>query len=547
MSGNGNDIEINIGAQNNANEEIESIGKATQKVEKVIVKSMGSSEQAFDTAVRESGKFGEALDKVDGFTGKLSEGIGGVNEVTSSYSEIMNYSREKSIALARAQQDVQQATNDARQATEDLNQAQRDAAQAAIDEKQAAQDLAQAQLNSKKAHEAYLAAVKKSGAESVAAKQALLDYKQSLIDVNQAQEDGKQAARDAQQASIDTSQALTDQKTAATDLKEAQAELNNQKSPLGQIGSYASIAAGAVSGLAASIELVKSASVAAAVAQGLWNGAMVAGNFVRASAQIALFVSKQVLASAVTKIWAGAQWLLNVALDANPIGLIVIGIAALIAVIVLVATKTKFFQTIWHAAWGGIKTAAVAVWKALKVAASATIDWLGKAIKALGSGIKSTFSGLATVLTAPFRIAFRAIAWAWNNTVGQLHFSVPGWIPGIGGASFSVPKIPSLAVGGDVLKSGLAYIHSGERIQTAADVQRYNANASGDSMGDLALHVTVEFANPTGNPIVETFINSIKSNARVKAEVNKMIRATVVSAGNGSVQTAYGKRGTVTA
>lgn len=40
-----------------------------------------------------------------------------------------------------------------------------------------------------------------------------------------------------------------------------------------------------------------------------------------------------------TKIYAGAQWLLNAALTANPIGLIVVGIAALIAVVVVAIKK----------------------------------------------------------------------------------------------------------------------------------------------------------------------------------------------------------------
>ena len=37
-----------------------------------------------------------------------------------------------------------------------------------------------------------------------------------------------------------------------------------------------------------------------------------------------------------TVLWAKAQWLLNAAMSANPIGLIIIGIAALIALIVLI-------------------------------------------------------------------------------------------------------------------------------------------------------------------------------------------------------------------
>jgi len=40
-----------------------------------------------------------------------------------------------------------------------------------------------------------------------------------------------------------------------------------------------------------------------------------------------------------TKVWTGAQWLLNAALSANPIGLIIVGIAALIALVVVIVKK----------------------------------------------------------------------------------------------------------------------------------------------------------------------------------------------------------------
>jgi len=138
-------------------------------------------------------------------------------------------------------------------------------------------------------------------------------------------------------------------------------------------------------------------------------------------------------ASVATKAYAGAQWLLNAAMDANPIGLIVIAIIALVAIVVVIATKTTWFQSIWKAAWGGIKTAAVAVW-----------DWL----RALPGNIASVFSSLASAISAPFRTAFNAVASIWNNTVGSLSFHIPSWVPGIGGDGFSMPKIPKFHSGG---------------------------------------------------------------------------------------------------
>jgi hypothetical protein len=74
------------------------------------------------------------------------------------------------------------------------------------------------------------------------------------------------------------------------------------------------------------------------------------------------------------------------------------------------------------------------------------------------SGIKATMGFVADAITAPFKAAFRAVAGLWNNTVGKLSFSVPSWVPLIGGKGFDVPDIPMLAAGGIVTSPTLAMI-----------------------------------------------------------------------------------------
>jgi hypothetical protein len=74
------------------------------------------------------------------------------------------------------------------------------------------------------------------------------------------------------------------------------------------------------------------------------------------------------------------------------------------------------------------------------------------------NGIKATMGFVADVITAPFKAAFKAVAGLWNNTVGKLSFTVPNWVPGIGGKGFDVPDIPMLAEGGIVNSATLAMI-----------------------------------------------------------------------------------------
>lgn len=57
---------------------------------------------------------------------------------------------------------------------------------------------------------------------------------------------------------------------------------------------------------------------------------------------IGLFVSLNVIVKAIaiaTKVWTAAQWLLNIAMNANPVGIVIMAIVALVGVIALVISK----------------------------------------------------------------------------------------------------------------------------------------------------------------------------------------------------------------
>jgi len=178
----------------------------------------------------------------------------------------------------------------------------------------------------------------------------------------------------------------------------------------------------------------------------------------RAIASMVAHRVASIASTAVTWLWAAATTALGVAMRfaLGPVGLIITGIALLVGAIIWVATKTTWFQTAWKFAWGGIKSAAVAVW-----------EW----IKALPGNIGKAFANLANIITTPWRIAFNSIARLWNNTVGGLSFRVPDWIPGVGGKGFDVPNIPTFHSGGVVPgppgAEVLTLLQAGERVTPA--------------------------------------------------------------------------------
>jgi hypothetical protein len=120
---------------------------------------------------------------------------------------------------------------------------------------------------------------------------------------------------------------------------------------------------------------------------------------------------------------------LNFALAANPITLIAIGIAAVVAALAVAYVRFEGFRKVIDSLFGAIK------WYITNV----TIP----AFQLMFSVVKTIFNGIAKL---------------WNNTFGKLSFKVPGWVPGIGGKGFEVPDIPMLANGGIVTGPTLALI-----------------------------------------------------------------------------------------
>ena len=97
--------------------------------------------------------------------------------------------------------------------------------------------------------------------------------------------------------------------------------------------------------------------------------------------------------SAVTKTWAVIQALLNGTLMLNPIGLIVAGIVALIAVIVLLYTKCEWFRNLVKAVFDFFKTAFNLVVEYFKMRIKAMIEAV-KLIIEVGKSVLKWFKEL---------------------------------------------------------------------------------------------------------------------------------------------------------
>lgn len=121
-------------------------------------------------------------------------------------------------------------------------------------------------------------------------------------------------------------------------------------------------------------------------------------------------------------------------------------------------------------------------------------DDIWEVLRVLKTGIGTIMGGVADVIFFPFKTAFNAIAKLWNNTVGKLSFTVPGWVPGIGGKGFDVPDIPMLAEGGIVTQATLAMIGEGNEPEAIIPLSKLGSMGFGGGGGNITVNVTS--ANP---------------------------------------------------
>lgn len=207
-----------------------------------------------------------------------------------------------------------------------------------------------------------------------------------------------------------------------------------------------------------------------------------------------------------TKGAAAMQWLLNAAMEANPIGLVIIALALLAAAFVIAWKKSETFRDIVIGTWNAIKAGAQVVvdfvtrtiphafqvvldwvrnnWKTIAVlisgpfaplvalatnafgirsalvgAFTALKNWVGDTVGDIARGIERAFSGVGSAIAAALKAPINAVIRGWNAIgIPGFHIKLPGPVPDINFPGISLPDIPQLAQGGIVTRPTLAMI-----------------------------------------------------------------------------------------
>ena len=245
-----------------------------------------------------------------------------------------------------------------------------------------------------------------------------------------------------------------------------------------------------------------------------------------------------VVVNVVTKIWTVAQMVLNAVLTANPIGIIIVAIGALIAIAVALwmnwdsicqwcmtafGVVKDFFVSVGSAIgeffvglWNGIKDTAVSVWTGIT-------SFLSGAWNTISSAVTSVFTGIGNTIKNVWNGIVNSIKGAINKIIGAINGMIRGAVSGINGLinginnvtgavgipaipTFTAPQIPLLANGGIVRTPGSVIV--GEKgpemltLQKGAQVTPLNKTTN---TNNNVFYITV---NADGKP-VDAIVNEL--------------------------------------
>ncbi len=216
------------------------------------------------------------------------------------------------------------------------------------------------------------------------------------------------------------------------------------------------------------------------------NWSLIAPIIIGITAAIVAYKAIVLVVNIVTQAWTAIQTVLNIVLTANPIGIIIVAIGALIAIAVALwmnwdsicqwcmsafGAVKDFFVSVGTAIgdffvglWNGIKDTAVSVWTGIT-------GFLSGAWNTISSAVTSVFTGIGNTIKNVWNGIVNTIKGAINKIIGGINGMIRGAVNGINGLinginnvtgavgipaipTFTAPQIPLLANGGIIRTAG---------------------------------------------------------------------------------------------
>jgi len=201
--------------------------------------------------------------------------------------------------------------------------------------------------------------------------------------------------------------------------------------------------------------------------------------------------------AAADKIATASQWLFNAAMTANPIGIVIIAVVALIAIIVLLVKNWDTVTEVVGKVWDAIRNFASDAWNALKgfgSKVSGFIDDIKDAFNAIPGTMLSVGKNIVTGLWNGIQ---SMASWLKNKVFDFFGDLIPGWAKKMLGIN-SPSKV--FAAFGENIVQGLAQgMNAAEDIAKNATLSLGNATVSGLSLPSIAKRNNAGSVNITIN------------------------------------------------
>lgn len=148
------------------------------------------------------------------------------------------------------------------------------------------------------------------------------------------------------------------------------------------------------------------------------------------SAGIKIYNGVMAIARTVQLAW-------NLALAANPIGLVITAVGLLVVAFVTLWNKCEGFRNFF-----------IGLWDTMKKVGAGAAESIGNAFTSVMGVAKGAINGIISLINGAI------------GAINKIKLDIPDWVPEFGGRSigFNIPKIPKLAYGGIVDKPTLAMV-----------------------------------------------------------------------------------------
>ena len=285
--------------------------------------------------------------------------------------------------------------------------------------------------------------------------------------------------------------------------------------------------------------------VPAVAAFGRWirdNGKLLLGLALVVGSMIVAFKTYVAIMGVVriaTIAWTVVQGILNGTLIANPIGLIVMAIAGLVAGIIWVATQTTFFQDVWSAMCKFVQDAIAVVvgwvsqnWGLLLSLMigplGLVIQWVVEhwsgivlffqtALGAIGGFFSSVFGGIGGIIRGAFTGVVDFVRGIFNNIIGVVNGIIDGINTATGKAGAvgikigKIPHLPKLAESGTVLpRPGGTLVVAGEggKAESVVDTGKLNKlmDAAANGRRSSSLPESITLVDADGSIMARTHV-----------------------------------------